>query len=232
MRQVTGGQGGFAASGAVGRYWLARCDGFEVCSADGRLSGVVDGVALDSAGRALALLVHRRGRQPLEIAPASVAAVFPWQRVVVVGLPERNPRAAHAAHAASGAAVRSGQAVRTGATRSGQAAWTGATRSGQAAWAGAARAGAASVVAAAAARRALPPARRFALRFGARSAYALALAGWLYSVAVFTVSRVVVRALLVTLGAVARLSVVVAPPIAHSARKATRKALQPLTGPR
>jgi hypothetical protein len=200
---------------------LARCNGFEVCSEDGRLSGVIDGVELDPAGRATTLLVHRRGRQPLELGRTSVTAVYPWQRLVVVTLPERTPRAGRAARAASVAAARGGRTARAGATRSGQAAWTGA-----------ARAGAVSVAAAAAASRALPPARRLALWLGARAAYALAFAGWLYSVAVFTASRVVVRALLVALTFVARVSAWVAPPIAHSARKATRKALQPLTGPR
>jgi hypothetical protein len=229
---VTGGQGGFAASGAVGRYWLARCDGFEVWSEDGRLSGVIDGVELDPAGRASTLLVHRRGRRPLEVGRSSVTAVYPWQRLVVVAPPERNPRTARAVHAASGTAARGGQAAWSGATRGGQAALTGATRGGQAAGAAAARAGAVSVAAAATARRALPPARRLARRVGARAAYLLAIAGWLYGFVVFTVSRVVVRALLVTLSGVARVSVRAAPPIAHSARKATRKALQPLSGPR
>ena len=117
--------------------------------------------------------------------------------------------------------------------RGGQAAWTGAARGGQAAWAGAARAGAASAGAAVAARRVLPPARRFAVRLGARTAYAVALAGWLYGVAVSTPSlSTLVRLLLATLGVVVRGVAAIAPPLAHSARKATRKALQPLTGPR
>ena len=188
---------------------------------DGRLSGLVEGVELDSAGRATSVVVHRRGRAPLELGRASIAAVYPWQRLVVVTLPARDPKAARAARVASETAARSGQA-----------AWTGAARGGQAAWTGAARAGAASAGAAVAARRVLPPARRFALWLGARTALAVAVAGWLYSVAVFSVSRVVVRLLLATLGVVVRGGAVIAPPLAHSARKATRKALQPLTGPR
>ena len=199
---------------------------------DGRLSGVVEGVELDSAGRAMSVVVHRRGRAPLELGRASIAAVYPWQRLVVVTLPARDPKAARAARAASETAARSGQAAWTGAARSGQAAWAGAARGGQAAWAGAARAGAASAGAAVAARRVLPPARRFALWLGARTALAVAVAGWLYSVAVFSVSRVVVRLLLATLSFVVRAGAVIAPPLAHTARKATRKALQPLTGPR
>ena len=82
-------EGGLRPRALLGRYWLARCDGFEVCSVDGRLSGVVEGVELDSAGRAMSVVVHRRGRAPLEFGRASIAAVYPWQRLVVVTLPAR-----------------------------------------------------------------------------------------------------------------------------------------------
>ena len=57
-----------------------------------------------------------------------------------------------------------------------------------------------------------PPARRFALWLGARTALAVAVAGWLYSVAVFSVSRVVVRLLLAALSVVVRAAAVIAPP--------------------
>jgi hypothetical protein len=219
---VTGaGRGGFAASGAVGRYWLARCDGFEVCSVDGRLSGVVEGVELDSAGRAATLLVHRRRGHPLELDRTSVAAVDPWERLVVVTLPARRPKAARAASAAADAAARGGHA-----------AWTGAARGGQTAWSGAARTAAASVGAVAAGRRALSPTRRFALWVGARAAYALAFAGWLYGTVVYVVARAAVRVLLAILRSLARANAMLAsglawtaPRLAHAARRGTRKAL-------
>lgn len=194
-----GGQGGFAASDAVGRYWLARCDGFEACSLDGRMSGVVAGVELDYAGRASTLHVDRRHGSPLEIRPSAVAMIDPWERLVVVTLPPHTPRTARAARAVSSAAARSGHAAGTGT----------------------AKAGAASVAAVAATRRrAAPPARRFVLWLGVRAAFVLAVAGWLYAVTVFTVARVCARLLLATLAAVTRLGVRAAPPAARATRRA------------
>jgi hypothetical protein len=200
---VTGnGQGAFVASGAVGRYWLAHCAGFEACSEDGRLSGLVESVELDYAGRAKTLHVDRDHGRPLDIGIAAVTAVDPWEQLVVVALPAHQPRTAPV-RAASAAAVRGGQT----------------------AWTGTARAGAASLAAVAASRRAAPPARRLAHWVGVRTAYALALAGWLYGVIAFTASRIVVRALAVVLVALARLGLWIAPRVGHAVGATTHRAV-------
>jgi hypothetical protein len=207
--EVTGaGQGWFAGTGSVGRYWLAHCVGFEVYSEHGSLSGVVAGVELDrDSGDTATLLVHRRHGRPLRLASASVTWVDPWRRVIVVILPSSEPSAA-SVQAASAAAVRGGQA---------------AVRGGQAAWVGAAKVGAAVAAGAVTARRAAPPSRRFALWLGARAAYALAFAGWLYGATLFVLSRAAVRVLVVAVALLARIGVHVVPPVAHAARTATGK---------
>ena len=199
------GQGWFAASEAVGRYWLARCDGFEVCSEDGRLTGVVAGVDLDSAGRPSTLLVERHKGRPLQIEPGSVTWVDPWQQLVVVTLPPRKPRTARA-RAVTRAASRGGHAARTGA----------------------ATVGAASLSAAATARRAAPQSGRFAARLGARAAYALAFLGWLYGAVLFTVSRAVAWVLLMLVRGASRVGSWIIPPLARSAQKAIRRVLRHL----
>jgi hypothetical protein len=131
---VTGdGQGWFAATGAVGRYWLAHCDRFEVLSRDGALTGVVAEVELDPAGRASVLVVRRRRGRPLRISPAAVELVDPWQESVVVTIPPRTPRTARVravSLAASTTASRAGQglvsATRRAAPPSGRfAVWLG-----------------------------------------------------------------------------------------------------------
>jgi hypothetical protein len=200
MREtVTGaGQGGFAASDAVGRYWLARCDGFEVRSPDGRLTGVVSAVELDLADRASALVVQRRRRRPLYVHPAAVALVDPWEETVVVTLPPRKPRTAHVRPAAA-AAVHGAHAASAHAWETGRRLVP-------------------------VARRAAPPSQRFALWLGARTAYALAFAGWLYGAVLFVVSRVATRVLLVVVREVTRLSVRVGPPLARGAGRAIRRA--------
>jgi hypothetical protein len=200
---VTGnGQGAFVASGAVGRYWLAQCAGFEACSEDGRLSGVVSSVELDNGGRARTLHVDRDHGRPLEISIAAVTVVDPWEQLVVVALPARQPRTAPV-RAASAAAVRGGQT----------------------AWTGTVRVGAASLAAVASSRRAAPPARRLARWIGVRTAYAVALAGWFYGLIAFTVSRIVVRALAVALASLARLGLWTAPRVGHSVGATTHKAV-------
>lgn len=200
------GQGWFAASDAVGRYWLARCDGFEVSSEDGRLSGVVCEVERDDAGRASTLVVERNRRRPLELNAAAATLVDPWQRQVLVALPRRRPRTAR---------------VRTVAQT--------ASRGGHAALAGAATVGAASLTVASTARRAGPPSGRFALWLGARVAYALAFAGWLYGAVLYAVSRAAARFLLMLLRAAARAGFWVLPPLARSMRAGARRALSHLT---
>lgn len=215
--EVTGaGQGWFAGSGAVGRYWLAHSVGFEIYSGDGRVSGVVAGVELDrTSGGTATLLVERRHGRPLRLPVSSVTHVDPWQRAIVVELPSSRPAGARV-RAASGAAARGGQA----AVRGGRV----AVRGGEAAWARAAAVGPALVAGAAAARRAAQPSRRSALWLGTRTAYALAFVGWLYGAALFVVSRAAVRVLLATLSVLAVLGVRAAPPLGRSARAAARRA--------
>ncbi len=190
------------ASGAVGRYWLAQCAGFEACSEDGRLSGIVTSVELDHVGRATTLHVDRDHGRPLEIGIAAVTAVDPWEQLVIVALPARRPRTVPV-RAASAAAVRGGQA----------------------AWTGTARVGAASLAAVAASRRAAPPALRLGRWLGIRAAYALCLAGWLYGLIVFSVSRLAVRALAAVLTSLARLGLWTAPRVARAAGATTHKAV-------
>lgn len=204
---VTGaGQGWFAASDAIGRYWLARCDGFQIYSEDGRRTGIVAGVDHDSAGRATTLLVERHKGRPLEIKPGSVTWIDPWQQLVVVAPPPRTPRAPRT------------RAVTHAASRGGHAAWTGA-----------ATVGAASLTAAATARRAGPPSGRFAAWLGARTAYALAFLGWLYGAVLFKLSRAAVWALLMMLRVASRVGFWILPPMGRSLRAATRKAVGHLT---
>lgn len=175
------GQGAFAAADAVGRYWLAQCEGFEVRSQDGQLTGVVAEVEHDPAGRALTLVVQRRRRRPVEISPAAVTLIDPWQEQVVVAVPAREPRPARVRPVAA-------------------AAWAHTSDAGR------------SVIPAA--RRAAPPARRFALWLGARTAYALAFAGWLYGAALYRITRAATRALLLGLREITRFAVWFAPVVA------------------
>jgi len=203
------GQGGFASSGAVGRYWLAHCVGFEVSSLDGELSGIVDGVELDRAGRASRLFVQQRLGRTLELGSSSVTAVDPWRRLILVTRPGRKPRSARA---------RTVRTVSTVALRKG---W-------QAASTGAACARAASAAVVVAAGRAAPPSRTFTSWLGLRAAYALEAALWLYAVTVFTITRAAVLLLLAALRCVVRVATWVGPRSARSVRTTIPRVLRHL----
>ena len=97
----------FAGSGAVGRYWQARCHGFEVRSARGRRLGVVEALQFERKTRAtVALVVRRRRRKPLRLRPESVSVVDPWRRLVVVALPRRKPPTVPVRRLVAGAGAR------------------------------------------------------------------------------------------------------------------------------
>lgn len=171
----TAGQGGFAGSGVVGRYWQTRCRGFEVRSVRGRRLGTVESLELDrETATAAVLLVRRRRRRPLRVRPELVSVVDPWQRSLVVAVP---PRRSGSRHAARGLA----RGVRT----------SGAHAVTMARWA---------VTIARGTRRLGPPVRRALAWAGPRALLAGALAVWLYALVVFTVVRlaaVVLRAVTV-----------------------------------
>jgi sporulation protein YlmC with PRC-barrel domain len=88
------GQGEFAGSGAVGRYWQTHCRGFEVRSPRGRRLGFVEALELDrETGAVSVLLVRRRRRKRLRLRPEAVSVVDPWRRsLVVAALPRRRRR--------------------------------------------------------------------------------------------------------------------------------------------
>ncbi len=87
------GQGEFAGSGAVGRYWQTRCCGFEVRSVRGRRLGTVAALELDPESRAtVTLVVQRRRRRPLRVRADAVGSVDPWRCSLVVAVPRRRPR--------------------------------------------------------------------------------------------------------------------------------------------
>lgn len=169
------GQGAFAGSGAIGRYWQARCLGFDVRRPNGRPLGVVVAVECDhESGRPTMLLVERRGHRPaLRVEPGSVTLIDPWRRLLVVALPRTDPWTGHA-RAAGRSALRGGNVARERAVRAGVASW--------------------GLLAPAS--RAVPVAHRFGFWLGARTIYALAFACWLYGAAVFLVTRPTVRLLL------------------------------------
>jgi hypothetical protein len=79
----------FEGSGPVARYWLANCEGFAV---RGGAHGTVEELLRDADPFVTTRLVVRRGRRRTVIPAASVAAVVPDERVVVVERPRREPR--------------------------------------------------------------------------------------------------------------------------------------------
>jgi hypothetical protein len=201
-RGVTGGgQGWFAGSGAVGRYWQTRCLGFDVLSPEGRVIGTVERVELEPLSRhSASVVVHRRRRglhsRTLRMGTGAIELVDPWNRMVVASLPKGG---------------RSGSARR------------GAVRTGHALAAGAARTGTAGRHVASLAGEAAPPAGRFGVWLAARSVYLIAFLGWLYAAVVFSVSRVAMRVLLTASKAFARMSAWLAPRLARLTQRAARK---------
>jgi hypothetical protein len=177
------GQGSFAGTGAIGRYWQARCIGFEVRTAEGRKLGVVTRVACHPESRRVFALyvgsLHRA--DPVHVDPESVALVDPWQRLLIVEQADEE-------HAPSEAAtvVQTLPVVAAGAAPS---AWRRALPVGAAAGR---RAGAM-------ARSAGPPLYRSAVWLGTRAAYAAAFVLWLYGAVVFVVARPLARVALVSL---------------------------------
>ena len=113
-----GGQGGFAGSGSVGRYWQTRCRGFEVRSTHGRRLGRVEALELDRRTRATVVLVVRRRLRLVRMRPECVQAVDPWRRSLVVSLPQRRrigvPAARRMGRGAGATAVRTAALSRTG----------------------------------------------------------------------------------------------------------------------
>ena len=180
------GQGLFAGTGAIGRYWQARCVGFEVRSVEGRRLGVVTrAVVHPESQRVQALYVgglHRA--DPIVIEAAFVVSVDPWQRLLIVEQPHEELRSSEVA-----TVVKALPAV---AARTAPIAWHRAVPVGVAAGQ---RVGAVT-------RSAVPPARRFSVWLGKRVAYAAAFLVWLYGALVYTVTRVTAHALLVSLALV------------------------------
>jgi len=181
------GQGRFAGSGVVGRYWQARCRGFEVRSTRGRRLGTVQSLELDrDTAAAAVLVVRRRHRRPLRVRPELVSLVDPWQRSLVVSLPRHRKVPAWPGTAARGVAR-----VTLTSGRGGAKLVRGARRIGP-------PARRATVLAASRvsdSRRLVPPARRGLLGLGRRAVLAAALVVWFYALLVFTLVRVVLAML-------------------------------------
>ena len=168
-----GGEGSFAGSGAIGRYWQTQCRGFEVRSERGRRLGTVEALELDRKTRAtVALLVRRRRRKPLRLRPEAVTAVDPWRRLLVVAVSRRRPPAVPVGNVAAQAGRVAGRGRRV-----------------------ARRAGGASVSSAVALGRGVGrtvPRVAKGLAWGApRALLVLGLALWVYALVVFAVVRVV-----------------------------------------
>jgi len=180
---VTGaGQGLFAGTGAIGRYWQARCVGFEVRSVQGRRLGVVTRVGSHpGSGRVHALYVGKVHRaDTIVIEPPLVVSVDPWQRLLIVEQPDEQAPPSEAPTVV--------EALPAVAARTAPVAWHRAVPAGVAV---AQRAGGI-------ARTAAPPAGRFGIWLGMRAAFAAAFLVWLYGAAVFLVTRVTARVLLVS----------------------------------
>jgi len=194
---VTGnGQGGFAGSGPIGRYWQARCVGFEVRSSGGRLLGTVSRIGLyPESGRAVSLYVDRSGGRhrlsPLLIQPDQVVRVDPWNESLVVELPRRERRQAAAARARTvSVAAATAAGVRAGSRR--------AVDSG---------------------RRAVPPTRRMLSGFAVWTANALVFACFFGALAVYNVARSIVLLGFAVMDGVERARRRVAPPLSRAAGK-------------
>ncbi len=175
------GQGLFAGTGAIGRYWQARCVGFEVRSVQGRRLGVVTRVGSHpESGHVHALYVGKVHRaDPIVIEPPFVVSVDPWQRLLIVEQPDEESPPSEAP-----TVVKALPAV---AARTAPVAWHRAVPAGVAV----------AQRAAGIARTAAPPAGRFGIWLGKRVAFVAAFLVWLYGAAVFLVTRVIARVLLV-----------------------------------
>jgi hypothetical protein len=181
----------FAGASTVGRYWQARCGGFEVRSTRGRRLGTVDGFEFDRGREVSALVIRRRARRPLRVPPECVGSVDPWQETVFVTTRrDRHARrwaataahgTAHAARSAGAGAVAGAVTVGRASPRHARSAWLAATAAAVRVWG---------------LRRLVAPTRRLLGRWGRRAALAAAFVGWLYAVAVFTAVRLVLLLLL------------------------------------
>jgi hypothetical protein len=199
---VTGaGQGLFAGTGAIGRYWQARCVGFEVRSVEGERVGVVTRVGINPESRRVHSLHVRapRRRDALELEPASVAFVDPWERVLIVeqadeeGAVSEAPTIVKAPTAVTALPVAAARAAPIAWHRAVPVGVAAAKRAGVMARSGGAMARSAGSTAASAA----PPLGRVAVWLGKRTAYAAAFLVWLYGAVVFLLARVVARVLFV-----------------------------------
>jgi hypothetical protein len=193
-----GGQGRFAGNGSIGRYWQARCRGFDVRSPRGRRLGTVEALELDRETAALAVvLVRRRGRQRvLRVRPEWISLVDPWERCLVVRRPRRRLAPARPAAAARGS-VRAARAGGAGAVQGTFRLW-----------------------------RLVPPIVRLVRAAGRRAALVLAFAGWVYSVVMFTAVRVVVRLALAASVRAARGTAWAVPRVRRTAGRARRHLLR------
>jgi hypothetical protein len=170
----------FAGTGAIGRYWQARCVGFEVRSVEGRRLGTVTRVMVHpESQRVHALYVGGpHHADPIVIDSAFVMSVDPWQRLLVVEQPHEEQTPSETA-----TVVKALPAV---TARVAPIAWHRALPAGvalaQHVWSGV--------------RSAAPPLRRSASWLGKRAGYAAAFLVWLYGALVYTLARVTARALL------------------------------------
>jgi len=80
----------FEGSGAVARYWLARCEGFTLTG--GRHGVVVDVVRADDPHVASRLVVRTRLRRRRLVSVSAVAFVDPGGRTIGIARPRRQRR--------------------------------------------------------------------------------------------------------------------------------------------
>ncbi len=203
-----GGQGRFAGSGTVGRYWQARCRGFEVLSARGRRLGTVEWLDLDRETAAVSVVHVRRlrGGGTLRLGPESISVVDPWERYVVVTLPRRRLVPAWPSTAARSTARCTARGARAG--------------------------GATTIRVVRGSRRIVPPAASTARGVGRRVALGAGLVGWLYGTAVFHVARICTKALLAATVIAARACAWAAPRLGRALNRGRRRAAAAVAGRR
>jgi hypothetical protein len=226
------GQGFFAGTGSIGRYWQARSVGFEVRSVGGERLGIVTRVGLNpESQRVHALYVRAPHRaDPVVVDAASVAFVDPWQELLIVehsagALPPSETTtvvnvlpavAARSAPIAWHRALPVGAAVAERVWSAGQRAWSVACSTVLAVRRFAVRLGGR---AAASARSAAPPARRSAVWLGKRAAYAAAFLVWLYGAVVFVLAQATARVVVFLVAALSGVLRWVGPRVWSSTKK-------------
>jgi hypothetical protein len=135
------GEHAFEIGSNVGRYWLARAEGFDVVAARGRRVGVVEDLVVNPRTLEVSVVVVRRRftawmRRPARVPVGDLRTVLPGSRRFVL-TPTERPARAHAWAAVAGrqgtlAARRTGHASAIAARHTGHASAIAARHTGHA----------------------------------------------------------------------------------------------------